>query len=182
MHMVSGSSSGMARALTPVRSSSMRIMVGSSCPSMSSFRRLSSMQWYSKWVVMVSAVGVVRRVLHRGRSPPCPCRPGTTTRPPGCWPVVRRDAHAAQGQAVHPPPRQAVMPFSSRYFFTIAEGGLFRQRTDGARPEHLGLSEHLDGVAGGPGPDTRRRSSGRYPAPCRRRSPGRSQRGCRSRP
>ena len=42
--MVSGSSKGMARAFTPVRSSSILIMVGSSCPSISSFRRLSSMQ------------------------------------------------------------------------------------------------------------------------------------------
>ena len=32
-----------------------------------------------------------------------------------------------------------------------AEGGLFRQRTDGARPEHLGLAEHFDGVAVGAG-------------------------------
>ena len=50
-----GRPGGCARALTPVRSSSMRIMVGSSWPSISSFRRLSSMQWYSKWVVTVSA-------------------------------------------------------------------------------------------------------------------------------
>ena len=33
-----------SRALTPVMSSSMRIMVGSSCPSSSSFRRFDSMQ------------------------------------------------------------------------------------------------------------------------------------------
>ena len=42
--IVSGSSSGIARAFTPVRFSSMRIIVGSSWPSISSFKRLSSMQ------------------------------------------------------------------------------------------------------------------------------------------
>ena len=45
MDMVSLSSRGVSvRAFTPVRSSSMRIMVGSSCPSMSSFSRLLSME------------------------------------------------------------------------------------------------------------------------------------------
>ena len=42
--MVSLSSSGICRALTPVRSSIIRTMDGSSWPSMSSFRRLSSIQ------------------------------------------------------------------------------------------------------------------------------------------
>ena len=40
-------------------------MEGSSWPSMSSFSRLSSMEWYSKWVVTISSVGVVGGVLHR---------------------------------------------------------------------------------------------------------------------
>ena len=57
MDMVSLSSRGICRAFTPVRSSSMRIMVGSSWPSMSSFSRLDSMEWYSKWVVMMSLLG-----------------------------------------------------------------------------------------------------------------------------
>ncbi|SCJ06247.1 Uncharacterised protein [uncultured Blautia sp.] len=48
MDMVSGSSRGIWRALTPVRSSIMRTMVGSSCPSISSFRRFASIEWYSK--------------------------------------------------------------------------------------------------------------------------------------
>ena len=55
MDMVSLSSSGMVLASIPVMSSIMRIMVGSSWPSMSSFRRFSSMEWYSKWVVIWSA-------------------------------------------------------------------------------------------------------------------------------
>ena len=42
MVMVSLSSRGICWALTPVKSSIMRIMVGSSWPSMSSLRRLSS--------------------------------------------------------------------------------------------------------------------------------------------
>ena len=45
MVMVSLSSRGISWALTPVRSSIIRIMVGSSCPSMSSFSRLSSILW-----------------------------------------------------------------------------------------------------------------------------------------
>ena len=46
--MVSGSSSGISLAFTPVRSSSIRTIVGSSCPSISSLSRLDSMEWYSK--------------------------------------------------------------------------------------------------------------------------------------
>ena len=53
------------------------------------------MELKSKWVVMILAVQVVGRVLNGGElvdlripwaRPPCP---------PGCWPVVRLDAHAA---------------------------------------------------------------------------------------
>ena len=43
--MTFGSSRGIVLASMPVRSSSMRIMVGSSCPRMSSFSRLWSMEW-----------------------------------------------------------------------------------------------------------------------------------------
>ena len=89
MLMVSGSSNGIARALTPVRSSSIRIMVGSSCPSMSSFSRLSSMQWYSKWVVMVSLSASSAGCCTAVKSSTS-MSSGTPTRPPGCWPVVRR--------------------------------------------------------------------------------------------
>ena len=52
--MVSGSSRGIFLASSPVRSSSIRIMDGSSWPSISSFKRLDSMEWYSKWVVIMS--------------------------------------------------------------------------------------------------------------------------------
>ena len=57
MDMVSLSSRGIFWASTPVISSIIRIMVGSSWPSISSFSKFSSMEWYSKWVVMVSAEG-----------------------------------------------------------------------------------------------------------------------------
>ena len=60
------------------------------------------------------------------------------------------DAHAAQCQAVllRPSGGDAVL---LQIFLDKAVGGLFRQGTDGAGPEHLGLSEHLDGVLVGPG-------------------------------
>ena len=88
MPMVSGSSSGISRALTPVMSSSMRIMVGSSWPSSSSLRRFASMQWYSKWVVMMSLFGSSAGCC-TGQKSVTSLSCGMTTRPPGCWPVVR---------------------------------------------------------------------------------------------
>ncbi|CAN4043737.1 NADP-specific glutamate dehydrogenase, partial [Dysosmobacter welbionis] len=59
-------------------------------------------------------------------------------------------AHAAQGQAILlcPAHSHAVL---LQVFFHEAVSGLLRQCTDGTGPEHLGLSEHLDGVAVGPG-------------------------------
>ena len=116
MLMVSGSSRGMARALTPVRSSSIRIMVGSSWPSMSSFSRLSSMQWYSKWVVMVSASSASAGCCTAVKSSTS-MSSGTTTRPPGCWPVVRRtptQPWVRRFTSALP----AVRPRSSRYLRT----------------------------------------------------------------
>ena len=96
----------------------------------------------------VGIVGV-RRVLHRAEVLHVHIV-GTTTRPPGCWPVVRRT-----------PTQPRVRRFSSarhhshavllQVLFHEAVGGLFRHGTDGTGPEHLGLSEHLDGVAVGPG-------------------------------
>ena len=60
------------------------------------------------------------------------------------------DPHAAQGQAallgvagVQAPGLQVLLH--------VAVGGLLRHSADGSRPEHLGLAEHLDGVAVGPG-------------------------------
>ncbi len=117
MLMVSGSSSGMARALTPVKSSSILIIVGSSCPSMSSFKRLSSMQWYSKWVVTVSLLASSAGCCTAVKSSTS-MSSGTTTRPPGCCPVVRRTP-------TQPSVRRsssallALSPRSSKYFFTI---------------------------------------------------------------
>ena len=60
------------------------------------------------------------------------------------------DAHAAQGQAVflRPAGHDAVF---LQILLHKAVGRLFRQSTDGACPEHLGLSEHFDGVAVSPG-------------------------------
>ena len=60
------------------------------------------------------------------------------------------DANAAQGQAVflRPAGHDAVL---LQILLHEAVGRLFRQGTDGACPEHLGLTEHLNGVAVGPG-------------------------------
>jgi len=60
------------------------------------------------------------------------------------------DAHAALGQAVflRPAGHDAVL---LQILLHEAVGRLFRQSTDGACPEHLGLTEHLNGVAVGPG-------------------------------
>ena len=60
------------------------------------------------------------------------------------------DAHAAQGQAVflRPAGHDAVL---LQILLHEAVGGLFRQRTDGTRPEHLRLAEHFDGVTVSPG-------------------------------
>ena len=58
--------------------------------------------------------------------------------------------HAAKGQSVflRPAGHDAVF---LQIFLHKAVGRLFRQSTDGACPEHLGLTEHLNGVAVGPG-------------------------------
>ena len=60
------------------------------------------------------------------------------------------DAHAALGQAVflRPAGHDAVF---LQILLHEAVGSLFRQRTDGTRPEHLCLSEHFDGVTVSPG-------------------------------
>ena len=47
------SSIGIVCASIPVISSILRIIDGSSCPRISSFNRFWSMEWYSKWVVMI---------------------------------------------------------------------------------------------------------------------------------
>ena len=60
------------------------------------------------------------------------------------------DANAAKGQPVflRPAGHDAVL---LQILLHKAVGRLFRQGTDGACPEHLGLTEHLNGVAVGPG-------------------------------
>ena len=60
------------------------------------------------------------------------------------------DAHAALGQAVYLGIAGGEAPLV-QVFADKAEGGFLRQGTDGAGPEHLGLAEHLDGVAVCPG-------------------------------
>ena len=117
MDMVSGSSRGIWRALTPVRSSMYLIMVGSSWPSMSSFSRLSSMQWYSKWVVTVSLPASSAGCCTAVKSSTS-MSSGTTTRPPGCCPVVRRTPTQPWVRRFISA-LEAVSPFSSRYFFTM---------------------------------------------------------------
>ena len=54
-------------------------------------------------------------------------------------------AHAALSQPVHLGVGGRLSPLL-QILFHHAEGGLFRQRTDGTGAEHLGLSEHLDSV------------------------------------
>ena len=114
--MVSGSEREIFFASTPVMSSIMRIMVGSSCPSSSSFKRFASMQWYSKCVVMMSLLGSSAGCC-TGQKSVTSMSCGMTTRPPGCCPVVRL-------MPTRPRARRfssalvAVMPRSSRYFFT----------------------------------------------------------------
>ena len=60
------------------------------------------------------------------------------------------DANAAQGQAVflRPAGHDAVL---LQILLHEAVGRLFRQGTDGTRPEHLCLSKHFDGVTVSPG-------------------------------
>jgi len=60
------------------------------------------------------------------------------------------DTHTAQGQPVQlrVGGRLALL---LQIFLHHAEGGLFRQRADRTRTEHLGLAEHLDGVLVGAG-------------------------------
>ena len=60
------------------------------------------------------------------------------------------DAHAAKGQPVflRPAGHDAVL---LQILLHKAVGSLFRQSTDGTRPEHLRLAEHFDGVAVSPG-------------------------------
>ena len=120
-------------------------------------------------------------VLHGGRNPPHPCRRGPPPgrRGAGRWcggpprsPAVRRFTSALP----------AVRPRSSRYFCGQSRRRSFPPGCRWCRPGTPGSRRTSRWRGGGPGPGTRRRSSGRYPAPCRRRSPGTSQRGCRSRP
>ena len=63
------------------------IIVGSSCPSMSSFNRLASMAWYSKWVVIVSTL-ISLAGFCIGVKSYISLSLGTITIPPGCCPVL----------------------------------------------------------------------------------------------
>ncbi len=102
------------------------------------------MQWYSKCVVMVSLSGSSAGCC-TGQKSSISKSSGTTTSPPGCWPVVRRTpTQPAVRRSISALP--AAMPFSSRYFFDEAVGRLLRERTDRTRAEHLRLAEHLDRV------------------------------------
>ena len=70
--------------------------------------------------------------------------------PPGCWPVVRLDPGAAQGQTVflglgH------LQSSVVQIFLHVAVSGLFRHGADGAGPEHVALAEELKGVFVGVG-------------------------------
>ena len=86
--MTSLSSRGTFLASVPVRSSRWRIILGSSCPNISSFNRLWSIEWYSKCVVVISVViSLAGRWIGVNISISMPC--GTTMIPPGCCPVVR---------------------------------------------------------------------------------------------
>ena len=60
------------------------------------------------------------------------------------------DTHAAQRQAVFLRPAGHNAVFLQILLYKTV-GCFFRQSTDGARPEHLGLAEHLNSVAVSPG-------------------------------
>ena len=74
------------------------------------------MEWYSKWVVMVSESSASAGCW-TGQKSSMSISSGTTTRPPGCWPVVRRVPTQPRVRRFSSA-RPTVMPFSSRYFFT----------------------------------------------------------------
>ena len=65
------------------------IIVGSSCPRISSFNKLASMAWYSKWVVIISVV-ISFAGFWIGVNSYISLSLGTITIPPGCCPVLLR--------------------------------------------------------------------------------------------
>ena len=73
--------------LVLVSFSNLLIMVGSSCPKISSFKRLASIAWYSKWVVIISVV-ISFAGFWIGVNSYISLSLGTITMPPGCWPVL----------------------------------------------------------------------------------------------
>ena len=95
----------------------------------------------------IGVVGVCR-VLHRAEVLHLQIV-GYHHKPAGVLAGGAPDAHASQGEPIllRPSCRNAVF---LQILFYKPVGGLFRQGADGARPEHLGLTEHLNGVAVGP--------------------------------
>ena len=75
------------------------------------------MQWYSKWVVMVSLPASSAGCCTAVKSSTS-MSSGTTTRPPGCCPVVRRTP-TQPWVSRFISALDAVCPRSSRYFFTM---------------------------------------------------------------
>ena len=74
------------------------------------------MQWYSKWVVMMS-LSAASAGCWTGQKSSTSRSSGTTTSPPGCWPVVRftpTQPRASRLSSAWPGAR----PRASRYFFT----------------------------------------------------------------
>ena len=74
------------------------------------------MEWYSKWVVMVSESSASAGCW-TGQKSSMLLSAGTTTRPPGCCPVVRRTPTQPRVSRFSSA-RPTVIWFSSRYFFT----------------------------------------------------------------
>ena len=95
------------------------------------------------------AVGVVRRVLHRAEVVDLLVL-GDDHHAAGVLARGALHAGASQGQAVLLRLRHGQSPLV-QIVLHIAESGLFRHGADSARPEHMGLSEQLEGVAVGIG-------------------------------
>ena len=85
--ITSGSDTSIVLGSMPDKSCNFLIIVGSSCPSISNFKILSWIEWKSKWVVRHGLVSSSAGNWYGVKSK-ISISLGTTSIPPGCWPVV----------------------------------------------------------------------------------------------
>ena len=116
--IVSGSFIGIVFGSIPEIRSNSFIAVGSTCPKISNFNRLSWMSWNSKCVVFQSAKGLLAGNCTGVKS--CTSNSfGTTRIPPGCWPVVRfTPSQPLASRRIWALRIWVSMPISSSYPFT----------------------------------------------------------------